>query len=248
MDGGGGGTVGVVGEVGAELHVVVLEGLVVEVGFGAIVVDARMQPHIHALREALVGVGRLAREATAHVVAVLGVGPCDVHEEVGLDNVVPAQGGNAVAPFPVEVQLLQPVALAIIGVVDVFLVLRVDIHLVVARVKAEEQTILVGELMVELQVEVVEVIAAPGGAASFFGLLLHHDVHDGCGEQVVVSATEREVERGLAFDDGAFHVHLGGNQADAEVAVVLVHVAVFHAHVDHRGETTSETCREVAFI
>ena len=104
--------------------------------------------------------------------------------------------------------------------------------------------------MVYLQVEVVEVVTCPGGvlAPTCYSLLFHEVVGQRRCDQVVIGASEREVERGLPLDDGAFHVEFRGNQAQAEVAVVFVHVAVFHAHVDHRGEAASETRRKVAFI
>ena len=131
MDGRGGRAVGMVGEVGAKLHVVGLERLVVEVGFGADVVNARMYAQIHTLRIARLGSGSLTGIARAHGMTILGICSRDVHEKVRLNHVVPAQGSNAVAPFPIEVQLLRAVALAVITVITV-LVFHSGIHLVVA--------------------------------------------------------------------------------------------------------------------
>ena len=52
VDGCGGRTVGVMGEVGTELNIVVLERLVVEVGLGTIVIDAGVYAQVHAFRVA----------------------------------------------------------------------------------------------------------------------------------------------------------------------------------------------------
>ena len=182
--------------------------------------------------------------------AVLGVRPRDVHEKVGLDHMVPAQGGDAVAPFPVDVQFFHFCSYPVNMVVKVFLVFHVGIHLVVARIDAEEKTVLVGELMVHLQVEVVEIIACPSGVLSVcdLALMFDHIVGQGCSNKVIIRAAEREVERGLSLDDGAFHVHFRGNQTQTDVAMVFIHVAILHAHVHHRGEPSAKTGREAAFI
>ena len=137
MDGRGGRAVGVVREVGAELHVVALQGLVVEVDFAAEVVDARMHPQVHVLCRVRLRSAPFGGIACAHAVAILGVGPRDVHEEVGLNHVVPSQGSHAVAPFPVEIEPLRIVGPAVSNAL-VFFGFHSGIHLVVARIDAEE--------------------------------------------------------------------------------------------------------------
>ena len=133
-----------------------------------------MHTHIHALKIVLVCVACLTGEAGSHVMPVLCVSPSDVHEEVGLDHMVPSKGCHPVAPFPVDVQLLKAGSCSIIVVIEKILVLYVGIHFIVTRIDAEEETVLVRELMVDFEIEVIEIIACPCGRGTFLDPLLYH--------------------------------------------------------------------------
>ena len=194
-----------------------------------------------------VGVGAGLLKAAYDVVVILGVGHLHVHEGLGGELVVPAQGAYDVAPGVLHAHA----HVLVEGGDGVYLA----VHLVLAPVDAAVEARALAELVRELGVEVVEVVArvelGVGGLGGGGGLLAAGvvDGHDGgYDEEFGIGAARRDAEGGLLFDDGPLDVELGGDEAYGEVAVQLLVVAVVLRDVEHRAQAAAEAGGEGAFV
>ena len=97
-----------------------------------------------------------------------------------------------------------------------------------------------------LGVDVVEIIAEVDLADVAFGSGDKRD--ERLGEDVAVGAAGGDGEGGFFFDDGAFEVGFGGDEADADAAVEFFVVAVVGGDVEDRGEAAAEAGGEASFI
>ena len=226
--------------VGAEFDGVVGGGGVVEVGTGEEVAYAGVEVEgvaivvVAELVDIFLGDGEVA--------AVAGECTTEVHEELGGELVVPAKAAHDVAPAVAEAGIL--------GVVVAVDELEAGVDNIVAHVVRSVEAAAVAEAVGDLGVEIIEIRTGidTGGAA--FGQAFHAGGHgeDGLDEDVAVGAAGGDGEGGLFFDDGAFEVGFGGDEADADAAVELFVVAVVGGDVEDGGESAAETGREAAFV
>ena len=215
-------------------------GGVVEVGTGEEVADAGVEVEgvaivvVAELVDIFLGDGEVA--------AVAGECATEVHEELGGELVVPAKAAHDVAPAVAEAGIL-----GVVVAVDEF---EAGVKCVVAHVVGGVETAAVAEAVGDFGVDIIEVVAGIDFGGAAFGQAFHAGGHgeDGLDEDVAVGAAGRDGEGGLLFDDGAFEVGFGGDEADADAAVEFFVVAVVGGDVEDGGETAAETGREAAFV
>ena len=167
---------------GAELDGMVGTGSIVEVDACREVADAGVIGHVegHLLGAfAVVGIGL---DTQIEVVAILGIGAGDVHEELGVDDIVPTGRADDISPAVAE---LHPGLLDGGGVEDALAGLHTGIDFVVAHIIGEVEAAVVAELMGYFGVDVVEIVACVGGEAGSQG----GDAEEGLEERVGIGAS-----------------------------------------------------------
>ena len=95
--------------------------------------------------------------------------------------------------------------------------------MVFSFIKAEEESALVGELMVYFCIDIIEVIVV------FFIFRQKRSGH-----QVQIGAASCQTERSFIFYDRSFKMQLAGQQADTDRSMIILHIAVIGADINDR--------------
>ena len=217
----------------AELDVMLLGGVIVEVVDGHEVVDARGElrtelivEHFLVLLELAVGIGAV-REQPVTVVTDGEVG-----EELRTEKMVPTYATEGVAPM--EVFGESTTGIVLVGVV--FAISGSHFKSVLTLVETQEEAVGVAELVVDLGVEVVEI---EGEFIDVVGTVVQ--THTEFDEPVDVTAAGRDHERGAVLDDRTLQFKVRGEQSDREETVIVLHVAILGADVGHGRESATVT-------
>ena len=226
--------------VGAELDVVVGLGRVVEIDTSRDVADARLVGHLGRVLAHIRTIGVFVLQGEAYLVAILGVGHRGVHEYLGVDDVVPTHRTHDVAPAVAQLQML-----LVVGAVEYALLgFETCIEDIVADIERAVQAATVGELVRDLGIGVVEIVASRSAHIRRQREQRHSRLH----EEVGVGAASRKAEGGLLLHNGAFDGQLGGDQARRHQSVVFFVVAVVGGDVYYAREASAEMGGEAALV
>ena len=227
---------------GAELDEMARGRHVVEVQFAAPIPDAREVVNVEVIPVlGSVKIGPLAPHPAVQSHPVAIVGNRRVGEQLTGEYMVPTQGNHVVSPSEAHFRAVEAVGIRIGSLVDrVF-----HVHLVPSVVGGQEKTVRVGQAPSELSVQVIEEVV--GIDLAFVGHPLPQIPDDRIEEERMQAAGAEGVAE-LVPEDGSFQMELFRQDAQADAAMGLFHVAVVRADIHDRGHAPPVTGRERAFI